>query len=77
MERLVTRSILASFIEYAAKGCVTPIEWSQFAVGHYADEKMEAARRDCVRILQKRPIPQEDLDFLYSIASDLRGNIPE
>jgi len=77
MERLVTPSILASFIEYAAKGCVTPIEWSRFAVAHYADEKMETARQDCVRILQKRPITQEDLDFLYSIASDLRGSTSE
>jgi hypothetical protein len=72
MEHLVTRSLLASFIEYAAKNCVTPEEWSQFAVAHYGDEKMEAARRDCVRFLQKRPVAQEDLDFLYSIAADLR-----
>jgi hypothetical protein len=74
MERSVTRSLLASFIEYAAKNCVTPVEWSRFAVAHYGDEKMEAARRDCVRILQKHPVAREDLDFLYSIAADLRDS---
>ncbi len=68
-----TRTLLASFIENAAKGCVTPLEWARFAVTHYEDEKMEAARRHCVRILRERPVPKGDLDFLYSIAADLRG----
>jgi hypothetical protein len=68
-----TRTLLASFIENAAKGCVTPLEWDRFSVTHYGDEKMEAARRHRVRILQKRPVPNKgDLDFLYSIAADLR-----
>jgi hypothetical protein len=70
----VTRPPLASFIEYAAKDCVTPSEWDRFAVTHYRDEKMEAARRHCVRILRKRPIPKEDQDFLFSIAADLRAS---
>jgi hypothetical protein len=35
---------------------------------------MEAARRHCVRILRKRPIPKEDQDFLFSIAADLRAS---
>ena len=74
MERPVTRSLLASFIEYAAKNCVTPLEWNRFAVAHYRDDKMEEARRHCVRILRGSPVAKEDLDFLYSIAADLRGN---
>jgi hypothetical protein len=71
--RQVNRPLLASFIENAAKGCVTPLEWARFAVTHYGDEKMEAARRHCVRILRERPAPKGDLDFFYSIAADLRG----
>jgi hypothetical protein len=70
----VTRSLLASFIENAAKDCVTPLEWNRFAVAHYRDEKMEAARRHCVRILGKRPITKEGKAFLYSIAADLRAS---
>jgi hypothetical protein len=65
---------LASFIANATKDCVTPLEWDRFAVAHYGDEKMEAARRHCVRILGKRPIPQEDQAFLYSIVADLRAS---
>jgi hypothetical protein len=74
MLRQVTRSLVASFIENAAKDCATPLEWDRFAVAHYGDEKMEAARRHCVRILRKRPIAKEDQDFLYSIAADLRAS---
>jgi hypothetical protein len=70
----VTRSLLASFIENAAKDCVTPLEWNRFAVAHYGNEKIEAARRHCVRILRNRPIPKEDRAFLYSIAADLRAS---
>jgi hypothetical protein len=74
MLRPMTRSLLASFIENAAKDCITPLEWDRFAVAHYEDEKMEAARRHCVRILRERPVPKEGLDLLYSIAADLRGS---
>jgi hypothetical protein len=74
MSRPATRILLASFIENAAKDCVTPLEWDRFAVAHYGDEKMEAARRHCVRILPERPVPREDLDFLYSVAADLRDS---
>jgi hypothetical protein len=73
MSRSLTPSLLASFIEYAVKDCVTPLEWNRFAVTHYHDEKMRAARRHCVRILMPRPVPKRDLDFLYSIAADLRA----
>jgi hypothetical protein len=55
MERPITRSLLATFIQYAARDCVTPLEWSRFIVNHYKDERMEAARIDCVRILQSDP----------------------
>jgi hypothetical protein len=80
MERPITRSLLASFIEYAAKGCVTDIEWNRFAVNHYPDAQMEEARRECVRVLaiegkgDYRQVPRADLDRLYSIATDLRGS---
>ena len=74
MSRPTTRTLLASFIENAAKDCVTPLEWDRFAVAHYGDEKMETARRHCVRILRERPVPKEDLELLYSIAADLRAS---
>ena len=77
MERPVTRKLLATFIEYAAKGCVTPIEWQRFIIAHYADAQMEEARRECVRILHG---PQgasgatvQDLDRLRSLADGLRS----
>jgi hypothetical protein len=75
MERPITRSLLATFIEYAARDCVTPIEWSRFMINHYKDEIMEAARCDCVRILQSAPrgkVAKPDLDRLYDIARELR-----
>jgi hypothetical protein len=77
MERPITRSLLATFIEYAARGCVTPLEWSRFGVQHYADERMEDARRECVRILRDaeyRKVSKADLDLLYSIAEELRAS---
>jgi hypothetical protein len=42
MSRPATRTLLASFMENAAKDCVTPLERERFAVPHYGDEKMEA-----------------------------------
>jgi hypothetical protein len=76
METPITRSLLATFIEYAARDCVTPIEWSRFMVNHYGDEAMEAARVGCVRILQSAPrggLASADLDRLYAIADELRA----
>jgi hypothetical protein len=32
MERPVTRTLLATFIEYAAVGKVTPIEWHRLSI---------------------------------------------
>jgi len=77
MERPITRSLLATFIEYAARDCVRPLEWSRFIVTHYQDEVMEAARVDCVRILQSAPpgkVAKADMDRLYDIARDLRAS---
>ena len=45
-------------------------------VNHYGDEVMEAARVDCVRILQSAPLGKlasVDLDRLYAIADELRA----
>jgi hypothetical protein len=77
METPITRSLLATFIEYAATDRVTAVEWDRFAVRHYQDEHMENARRECVRILsgpRKQPIPKTELERLYSIADDLRAS---
>ncbi|MGZ5823119.1 MAG: hypothetical protein ACXWJ2_04170 [Hyphomicrobium sp.] len=76
MERPITRSLLATFIEYTARDCVTPIEWSRFMVNHYGDEAMEAARVGCVRILQNvapGKVTSADKDRLYAIADELRA----
>ena len=79
MERPVTRTLLATFIEYAAVGKVTPIEWHRFIVEHYLDPQMEAARRECGRILGSsglRGVTDEKLDALRSLADKLRsGNL--
>lgn len=77
MERPITRSLLATFIEYAARGCVTSSEWFRFVVRHYHDERMEEARSECARILggaDARKVPRSELDLLYSIADDLRAS---
>ena len=77
MERPITRSLLATFIEYAATRRVTPSEWQRFAVQHYGDEQTEGARRECVRIIQRvmgREVPKADLERLYSIAAALRAS---
>ena len=79
MERPTTRMLLATFIEYAASGKVTPIEWHRFIVEHYSDPQMEAARRECNRILggsELRGVTGEKLDGLRSLADKLRsGNV--
>jgi hypothetical protein len=55
-QRPLNRKLLASFIEYAVKGVVTPIEWSRFITTYYPDSVMEHARRECARILQALPV---------------------
>jgi hypothetical protein len=73
------RALLATFIEYAAVGKVTPIEWHQFIVEHYLDPQMEAARPECSRILGGsglRGVTDEILNALRSLADKLRyGNL--
>jgi len=79
MERPVTRTLLATFIEYAAVGKMKPLEWDRFIVAHYLDPQMEAARRECGRILggsELRGVTDEKLDALRSLADKLRsGNL--
>ena len=81
MERPTTRSLLATFIEYAASGKVTTIEWNRFIVEHYMDPQMEAARREFGRIFHGsdlRGVTGEKLDALRSLADRLRsGNVTE
>ena len=75
MERPITPSLLATFIEYAATERVTLFEWNRFAVTHYHDERMEKARHECVRILRSRhqhPLSESDIEQLYLIADNLR-----
>ena len=78
MERPVTPKLLASFIEYAVKGCVTPIEWQRFIVARYVDPRMEEARRECVRLVQGPwgSANGEQLDLLLSLADRLRSANP-
>jgi hypothetical protein len=75
IERPITRSLLATFIEYAATQRVTPLEWDRFAVNHYYDERMEEARRElCKTFLRTRgKVSKADVDRLYSIAAALRA----
>ena len=77
MERPITRSLLATFIEYAATRRVTLLEWHRFAVNHYHDERMEDARRECVRIIRRvtrGEVPKADVERLYSLAAALRAS---
>lgn len=63
--------------EYAATQRVTLLEWHRFAVNHYHDERMEEARRECVRIIQRAKrgeVPRVDVERLYSIAAALRAS---
>jgi hypothetical protein len=74
IETPVKRSLLATFIEYAATDRGAAVEWDRFVVQPYQDEQMENARRECVRILggpRKRPTPRTEGERLYSIADDL------
>jgi hypothetical protein len=72
--RPITRSLLASAIEYAARGKLDTIEWQRFFVNHYHDKMMEAARVATVRTLQSsgRAVPAELIAELDSIATQLR-----
>lgn len=76
MVRPITRSLLASAIEYAARGKLDMIEWHRFFVNHYHDEMMEAARIATIRMLDSvpvaEPVPAELIAKIDNIATQLR-----
>jgi hypothetical protein len=86
--RPITRQLLASFIEYAMKGCVTSEEVRRFMNTYYDDEAMETAKRELGRLLPhyswingvgtfaRQPVPREHLERLSAIARDLRRTSP-
>ena len=76
MRQPITRSLLASAIEYAARRKLDTIESQRFFVNHYHDEMMETARVACIRTLQTispaEPVPAELIAELDNIATQLR-----
>jgi len=86
--RPITRRLLATFIEYALKGCVTADETRRFMSTPYDEELMEHARRELRRPLPypswlngvgtvtMQPVPRENIDQLLAIASELRATPP-
>jgi hypothetical protein len=81
MERPITRRLLASAIEYAARSKLDMIEWHRFFVNHYHDELMEEARVACVRLLDScpvaEPVPATIINQLDAIAQTLRQTLPQ
>lgn len=75
----ITRHLLATFIGRAVTGRLEEREWSRFAVNHYHDEKMEEARRECVRLIGVKAdgdvhrLEKNEIDRLTFLANDLRG----
>ncbi len=74
--RPISKSLLATFVEYAARRVVTAAEWQRFIVNHYQDPKMEHARVECARIFHEYqgngPLPDEARTYLEGLARDLR-----
>ncbi len=72
--RTLDRRLLASFIEYAAEGKVSAIEWNRFMINHYSDDLMERARIECVRFCAgySESIVREKKEYLYQMARELR-----
>ena len=74
--RQTDRGLLASFIEYAADGKVTRLEWERFIVEHYVGASLERARAECVRLLlgygETPPESQVTRSRLYAMAKKLR-----
>jgi len=74
--RQTDRGLLASFIEYAADGKATKLEWERFIVEHYVNASMERARAECARLLSGYgETPSEShvtRSRLYAIAKKLR-----
>jgi hypothetical protein len=80
MEKPITRPLLATFFEYAATQRVTLLEWHRFAVNHYHDERMEEARRECVRIIQRAKrgeVPRVDVERLFNCGGVARERMEE
>jgi hypothetical protein len=83
--RQITRSLLASAIEYAAQSKLTPLEWQRLFVhkdsgAHsYADALMERARSETVRILSQNsgehPLSKDARDELHKLAAGLRAGV--
>jgi hypothetical protein len=48
------RKALAAFILRTLDGKSDTTEWQRFMVTHYLDQAMEAARRECVRLIGVR-----------------------
>ncbi len=46
----MTRQAFADFLDRLAAGTSSRADWAEYAVNHYQDEKLEAYRRDCVRL---------------------------
>jgi len=80
MERPITRRLLASAIEYAARNKLDTIEWHRFFINHYHDEMMEEARIKCVRLLHScsvaEPVPAQIITELDAVARTLRQAPP-
>lgn len=78
IERPITRSLLATFIEYAATQRVTLLEWHRFAVTHYHDKRMEEARRELCKTFifrsKRGKLPKADVEYLYAKAAALRAS---
>jgi hypothetical protein len=76
MERPITRRLLASAIEYAARNKLDTIGWQRFFVNHYHDEMMEAARVKCIRLFDScpvnEPVPAKIIIQIDAIAQTLR-----
>ncbi len=75
-QRPISKSLLATFVEYAARKVVTASEWQRFIVNHYQDSEMEHARVECARIFHecqsKESLPDEARTYLEGLARDLR-----
>ena len=81
MKRPITRSLLATAIEYAAQSKLQPLEWDRFFIQKdigphdYPDEVMEWARSETVRIFHEHPmgpLPEEARNELYKVVARLR-----
>ena len=74
---VVTRETLAVFILRALAKQDGPGEWEHFMVAHYADQEMERARRECVRLIayqgngNPKRLSPEEIEYLRTAAAAL------